>query len=99
MPYAGTTIFKHDLEARSRIDHDFGADRHPGEFVFIADPDRTGQEDGGWMMGMVTDEAAGHTEVVILDAQDFAGDPLATVKIPRRVPYGFHGNWVPSTVA
>ena len=99
MPYAGTTIFKHDFEARTRADHDFGADQHPGEFVFVADPDRVGQEDGGWMMGMVTNEAESRTDVVILDAQDFSGEPLATVKIPRRVPYGFHGNWVASTVA
>lgn len=99
MPYGGTTVFKHDLVKRTRTDHDFGEHCHPGEFVFVADPDRVGQEDGGWIMGMVTDEAASLTDLVILDAQDVAGDPVATVKIPRRVPYGFHGNWVPSSIA
>ena len=22
--------------------------------------------------------------------------PIATAKLPRRVPFGFHGNWMPS---
>ena len=34
------------------------------------------------------------TELVILDAADFEGEPQARVKIPHRVPPGFHGNWV-----
>ena len=35
-------------------------------------------------------------DVVILNAQDFTGEPLATVHLPQRVPFGFHGNWVAS---
>ena len=27
-----------------------------------------------------------------------SNEPVATVHLPR-VPFGFHGNWVPSTVA
>ena len=38
---------------------------------------------------------AGRTDVVILDAQDFTGAPVATVHLPVRVPFGFHGSWVP----
>lgn len=94
MPYSSTTLFKHDFDAATRTDHDFGAGRHPGEFVFVADPDRAGAEDGGWCMGLVHDETVDRTSLVILDAQDFAGEPVATVQLPRRVPYGFHGNWV-----
>ncbi|MGH7896969.1 MAG: carotenoid oxygenase family protein, partial [Candidatus Binatia bacterium] len=30
----------------------------------------------------------------ILDARDFTGEPLARVRLPHRVPYGFHGNWL-----
>jgi carotenoid cleavage dioxygenase len=33
--------------------------------------------------------------VVILHAQDFTGDPIARIHLPQRVPFGFHGNWVP----
>ncbi|PVA22206.1 carotenoid oxygenase [Mycobacteroides abscessus] len=31
----------------------------------------------------------------ILDAQTL--EDVATIKLPHRVPSGFHGNWVPST--
>jgi carotenoid cleavage dioxygenase len=39
----------------------------------------------------VYDANRDRSDVVILDACDFGGDPVATV----RVPYGFHGGWVP----
>jgi carotenoid cleavage dioxygenase-like enzyme len=31
---------------------------------------------------------------VIIDAQNFSAPPVATVHLPRRVPYGAHGSWV-----
>ena len=31
---------------------------------------------------------------MILDAHDFTAPPVATVQLPQRVPFGFHGNWV-----
>jgi carotenoid cleavage dioxygenase-like enzyme len=30
----------------------------------------------------------------VLDAHDFTAEPIATVHLPQRVPFGFHGNWV-----
>ena len=53
-------------------------------------------EDEGWLMGLVVDMAAGKTELVILNAQNFGGTPQAVIHIPHRVPPGFHGNWVES---
>jgi carotenoid cleavage dioxygenase len=31
----------------------------------------------------------------VLDATSFAAPPLARIKLPQRVPLGFHGNFVP----
>jgi 8'-apo-carotenoid 13,14-cleaving dioxygenase len=92
LPYDDTRVFKHDLASGEREVHDFGAGAHPGEFVFVADPDRAGAEDGGWLLGLVH----GHDDarLAVLDAQDVAAPPVAEVRIPRRVPFGFHGNWV-----
>jgi agmatinase len=39
----------------------------------------------------------GPLALLILDAHDFGADPVATVKLPRRVPAGFHGNWIPDS--
>jgi carotenoid cleavage dioxygenase len=46
-------------------------------------------------MTFVYDEKTDRSDLVILHSQDFGGDPVASVHLPQRVPYGFHGNWVP----
>jgi len=35
------------------------------------------------------------SDVVILDARDFNGEPVATIRLPVRVPFGFHGGGAP----
>jgi len=92
-PFLGASLFKHDMATGQRQVHDFGPDRHPGEFVFV--PAHAGaEEDEGWLIGLVIDAAADTTDLVILDARDFEGEPQASIRIPHRVPPGFHGNWV-----
>ena len=88
-----TKIYKHDVEAGTREIHDFGESNVPGEFVFVA-KDGAKAEDEGWLMGYVVNTASETTDLVILDAQDFEGAPVASVHIPHRIPPGFHGNWI-----
>jgi carotenoid cleavage dioxygenase len=89
-----TRLYKHDLETGTRQVHDFGAKRYPGEFVFVpAHADAA--EDEGWLIGLVIDMNDETTELVILNADDFESEAQARVKIPHRIPPGFHGNWVP----
>lgn len=90
-----TKLYKHDLEARTRQVHDFGAGRIPGEFVFVEKADAKAEDDG-WLMGYVVDMDSQTTDLVILNAADFTGVPQAVITIPHRVPPGFHGNWVPA---
>jgi carotenoid cleavage dioxygenase len=93
---AATSLFKHDLQTGARQAHDFGRGRYPGEFVFIpAHADAA--EDEGWLIGLVIDAALETTDLVVLDAQDFEGTPRASVRVPHRVPPGFHGDWLPSS--
>jgi carotenoid cleavage dioxygenase-like enzyme len=90
----GTSLVKYDLQAGSSEMHDFGAGRIPAEGVFV--PASAGAaEDDGWVMTYVYDAARDGSDLVILDASDFAGKPAATIRLPQRVPFGFHGSWIP----
>ena len=55
-------------------------------------------EDEGWILSYVYDPKRDLSDVVILDAQDFTGEPIATIRLPVRVPFGFHGGWAPDRV-
>jgi len=92
-PFLGACLFKHDMETGARQVHDFGPDRHPGEFVFVP-AHAEAAEDEGWLIGFVVNMGDETTDLVILDARNFEGTPQASIRIPHRVPPGFHGNWV-----
>lgn len=92
---AGTELFKHDLESGKTLSRDFGEERHPGEFVFVPRSEDAGEDDG-WLIGLVIDAENETTELTILNADDFLGEPQAVIHVPHRIPPGFHGNWVPS---
>ena len=72
----------------------FGEGESSGEGVFVPRSDDAAEDDG-WVMSFVYDRTTDRSDLVILDAQDFAGEPVARVHLPQRVPFGFHGNWVP----
>jgi carotenoid cleavage dioxygenase-like enzyme len=90
-----TFILKHDLQAGARAVHDFGDGRYPGEFVFVPAYADAG-EDEGWLVGLVVDLPHETTDLEILDARAFTGEPVASIHLPHRVPPGFHGNWLPN---
>ncbi|MEU0498540.1 carotenoid oxygenase family protein [Mycobacterium sp. NPDC006124] len=89
-------LVRHDLTMGSAVEHPFGTAASPGapgEAVFVpgAGP---ADESNGYYLGYVYDSARNGSDLVILDASNFAGDPVATIKLPTRVPFGFHGNWI-----
>ena len=90
-----TRLYKHDLDAGSRSVHEFGEGHVPGEFVFVPAGDGAA-EDEGWLLGLVVNTADGTTDLAILDAQRFEAAPVAAVRLPHRIPPGFHGNWFPA---
>lgn len=53
-----------------------------------------GGEGDGWLLAVVWRAAAQCSELLVFDARHVARGPLATVELPQRVPFGFHGNWV-----
>jgi carotenoid cleavage dioxygenase len=64
------------------------------EPVFVARPDAAAEDDG-WLLVCVYRRATDTSDVVILDGRDIASAPIATVQLPRRIPAGFHGAWLP----
>ena len=88
-------LLKHDLEQGTRQQHDFGKGRIAGEFVFVP-RSPTADEDDGWLMGFVIDAGGQSSALEILDARDVAAPPIATIRIPHRIPPGIHGAWLPS---
>jgi carotenoid cleavage dioxygenase len=93
-PITHGALVKHDFELGTTTTHAYGDGQASGEGVFIPRSDDAAEDDG-WVMSLVYDAATDRSDLVILDAQNFAGEPVATVHLPRRVPYGFHGNWIP----
>ena len=89
----GSALLKHDLVKGTSTSRPIGGDG-ASEAVFVPrTPDAS--EDDGWVLSLVHNDDRDAADLLILNAQDFDGDPEAIVHLPQRVPYGFHGNWVP----
>jgi carotenoid cleavage dioxygenase len=91
-------LVKHDLHAGSSEVRNFGRGTHASEGVFVPASESAG-EDEGWVLSVVYDEGRDASDLVVIDATDFTGAPVATVRLPQRVPFGFHGSWVPDGAA
>jgi carotenoid cleavage dioxygenase len=91
----GGALHRYDLERGTVTSHQFDEGRLPGEAAFAPADDRAGGP--GWLMTFVYDAATNGSDLVILDADNLAAPPTATIRLPRRVPTGFHGNWLPDS--
>jgi carotenoid cleavage dioxygenase-like enzyme len=86
------TIVKYDETDGTRSTWTTGPHGHVGESVFAPDPAGTAEDDG-WLLNITYDDQLDTSDLVVLDARDVAAGPIATVHLPRRVPFGFHANW------
>jgi carotenoid cleavage dioxygenase-like enzyme len=90
-------LVRYDLTTGDAVEHGFGTPESPGgpgEAVFVPSTTGAADESSGWYIGYVYDPVRDGSDLVILDASDFAADPVARIKLPQRVPFGFHGNWI-----
>jgi carotenoid cleavage dioxygenase len=86
-------VLKHDLVAGRTAARSFGAGTGVSEFVFVPRAEDSA-EDHGWLLGYVHHKAEARTDLAVLDASTL--EDVATVHLPVRVPYGFHGSWIPT---
>jgi carotenoid cleavage dioxygenase len=85
-------IFHRDHRTGELNHWDPGPNDHCGEPFFV--PADSGEGEG-WLLALVYDHAEDASRLAILEALDIERGPVAEVLLPRRVPYGFHGVWVP----
>lgn len=86
-------LLRYDLERSKTVSFDFGAGCVPAEPVFV--PGESDEEASGWVLTYVYDSARDASNLVVLAADALDAGPLATVELPVRVPFGFHGSYVP----
>ncbi|KAM3268150.1 9-cis-epoxycarotenoid dioxygenase NCED6, chloroplastic [Capsicum chacoense] len=71
----------------------YGDERYGGEPYFVPST-KEGEEDEGYLISYVRDEKKEKSELIIINAKNMK--QVALVKLPKRVPYGFHGTFVSS---
>ncbi|MGE0821621.1 MAG: carotenoid oxygenase family protein [Candidatus Binatia bacterium] len=87
-------IIHYDLQSETRTIHDFGSTSFTSEPVFVPRLPHS-PEGEGVLLAVVYRQEENRSDLVVLDAENLDHKPLAVVKLPHRVPYGFHGNWAP----
>ncbi len=85
-------IFRYDHQAGGRKLHDLGTQSFTSESIFVPRSPRAAEGEG-FLLALVYRHEERRSDLLILDAENIADKPLATIKLPHRVPYGFHGNW------
>jgi len=91
------SILKYDRQTGERTDIEFGRGRVGGEPVFVPSASAK-SEDDGYLMTYVYDAASDTSQFVIMDAATMDNAPVASIDLPR-IPSGFHGSWIPASVA
>jgi len=84
-------------EGRARY-LELGRSRFTSEPVFVP-RDPAAPEGDGWLLAVVYDAEHDRSELLVLDALDLARSPVAVLRCPHRIPYGFHGSWVDAAPA
>lgn len=86
-------VIKYDTVAQTSVSYRLDSPNHVGEAVFVPAAGAAG-EDAGWLINIVTPYDGGASSLMVLAAADVAAGPVASVRLPRRVPAGFHGSWI-----
>eukprot|EP00262_Sarcandra_glabra_P000351 TRINITY_DN1040_c0_g3_i1.p1 TRINITY_DN1040_c0_g3~~TRINITY_DN1040_c0_g3_i1.p1 ORF type:complete len:597 (+),score=53.06 TRINITY_DN1040_c0_g3_i1:248-2038(+) len=90
-------VVKLDLEMGEEVgSRQYGGGCYGGEPFFVprVDDEEEDDEDDGYLVSYVHNENTEESRFLVMDAKSPTLDILAAVKLPRRVPYGFHGLFV-----
>ncbi|MGH3243278.1 MAG: carotenoid oxygenase family protein [Spirillospora sp.] len=87
-------LVKYDSTTGARQVRPAGPDVLPGEAVFVPAEGGTAEDDG-YLLTITSDVGRDASELLVLDARDLGAPAIAAVELPRRVPSGIHGSWIP----
>ncbi|MEI6064440.1 MAG: carotenoid oxygenase family protein [Pseudanabaena sp. ELA748] len=89
-------IAKIDLDTGKQEFHSFAPRGFINEPIFVPrDRHTDSAEDAGWVLTLIFDATHNRSDLVILDAQNITGKPVATLHLKHHVPYGLHGSFTP----
>jgi carotenoid cleavage dioxygenase len=63
------------------------------EAIFVPESATAGENEG-WLLAIDSDRE--HSDLVVFDATAVAAGPVGRVRLPQRIPDGFHGDWIAS---
>nr|XP_016482180.1 PREDICTED: carotenoid 9,10(9',10')-cleavage dioxygenase 1-like isoform X2 [Nicotiana tabacum] len=86
--------FKEDEELAKVEYHMFPKGTFCSGATFVPKTQGT-DEDDGWVVTFTHNESTNVSQVYVVDAKNFATQSVATITLPSRVPYGFHGAFMP----
>jgi carotenoid cleavage dioxygenase-like enzyme len=86
-------VIKYDTDTGRSTKHEYPKGRFGGETVFAPRLGSKGEDDG-YLLTFVADEETGESDLTILDAQHIDQGPVSRVRIPARVPTGYHAWWI-----
>ena len=93
--YDGATGFmKFDVQTGASQRYDFTSGASPAEPLFVPAVDAA-DEDHGYVLSYVYEPSTNSSDLWVMEAEDISKGPVAKVKLPVRVPFGFHGVWMP----
>ncbi|WP_444928434.1 carotenoid oxygenase family protein [Microbulbifer sp. SSSA002] len=89
-------LLKYDLESGHIQRYDYGRGVFGSETPYCPKrgATRNDPEDDGYLTTFVTDTNDWSSYCLIFDARDITPGPVCKIKMPHRMPYGFHANWV-----
>ncbi|RBL87185.1 carotenoid oxygenase [Streptomyces cavourensis] len=91
-------VVRYDLATGATQQYRVAPGDQNSEPVFVPRPGAR-DEDDGWVLVCVYRQASDTSDVVVLEGRDLQAGPLATVRLPSRIPAGFHGAWLPRETA
>jgi carotenoid cleavage dioxygenase len=87
------TLVHRDFSTGKNDSYSFGKNCFTGEAVFTP-KEKDSPEGVGYLLNVVYDTLANKSRLTIFDAMKVSDGPIATVHLPRRIEYDFHGNVV-----